>query len=87
MMPALLSRPAIGRYNLRSRAAHAREIRQVAHHRNRVSAFSLYLLLQLVELFAIASYQYDFAVLDHFQCCSPANARSRAADDVRLVLG
>jgi hypothetical protein len=38
-----------------------------------VPAFSPYFLLQLVELFAIASYQYDFAVLNHFQCRSSAN--------------
>jgi hypothetical protein len=83
---ALLSKPTIGRSSVMISAAAHRTLAR-SDNRHRVPAFSLYLLLQLLELFAIASYQYDFAVLDHLHCRSSANPRGRAGDDVRLVLG
>ena len=65
MMPALLSRPAIGSWSATISAAARRtldRVGQVAHNRNRVPALLLDGLLHLVELAAVAADQDDGAV-------------------------
>src|ERR1700732_1052700 len=87
--PGVVEQPdnrKIERDYLRSRSPHPRKIRQVAYHRHCVSTLSHDLLLQVVEFFAVASYQDDITVLDHFQRRSSAYPRGRADNDIRLVI-
>src|SRR5258707_7619038 len=77
----------IERDDLRCGTPHARKIRQITHDRHSAPSLLFKSLLQLAELFRIASDQYDRTVLRHLKCGRAANAGRRSGDDGCLMLG
>jgi hypothetical protein len=74
------------RDDLRGRATHARQIRQIAHHRHRVLALLRDQLSHLLELAAVAADQHDRAMFGQFECRGATDAGGRAGDDVGLAI-
>jgi|GEM_PF-4795995 len=74
------------RDDFRGRASYARDIRQVAHDRDRVLPFSLNGRLHLGELSAASADQDDRTVLGQFECRAATDAGGRAGDDVRVAI-
>ena len=74
------------RDDLRSRAPRAGDVRQVAHHGDRVSPFLLDGLLHFAELLAVPADQHDSAVLGQLERREASYAGGRAGDDVRFSI-
>ena len=64
---------------------HARQVRQVADDRHRLTAVALNGLLHVVQFAAVAADQDDGAVPGQFEGCAAADAGGRAGDDVGLA--